>query len=96
MVIMSANFKSYSSVHRIVKLILYQKKDTDDELSEFTNDLSDSQSDENPRYTAILRNLDLLSLPTSDASFVENMKYDQTLPVTEFCIDKKYGSSLQS
>ena len=75
MVIMSANFKSYSSVQRIVRLILNQRKEIDDALSDFTNDQSDCQSKDDPRYTAILRNLDLLSSPTSESSFIENTKF---------------------
>ena len=74
MVIMGANFKSYSSINKIVKLVWNQRKEKDGVLDDMSTEDKEYPNNDETRYTAVLKNLDLLSLPQSDHSFVDGMQ----------------------
>ena len=76
MVIMCANFKSYSSINKIVKLVWNQRKEKDGILDDMSSEDKEYPNNDETRYTAVLKNLDLLSLPQSDHSFVDGMQLE--------------------
>ena len=76
MVIMCANFKSYSSINKIVKLVWNQRKEKDGILDDMSTEDKEYPNNDETRYTAVLKNLDLLSLPQSDHSFNDGMQLE--------------------